>query len=147
MTILSAAKAILEADSTLLATATGGVWDYGETDRQGLNRTTTPAAFDSNGIIKPSVLLKVRNRVPDGAIADDTSQEVSYRQVLEAWLYEDTGYSNINTMSDRVYSLLHGQALTGAFEIVWNGDLPGRDPDLDANFERVEYLVHALRST
>ena len=148
MGILSTVKALLEADATLLATATGGVWDYDETGRMGINRTTTKAAFDSDKRIKPCVLLKTRDRVPDGALADDASQLLSYRQILEVWLYEDTGYANIDTMADRVYVLLHGKRISGTFHVAWTGDLrPGqRDLDLDANLQRADYLIRATRS-
>lgn len=148
MGILSTVKAILEADATLLATATGGVWDYDETGRMGLSRTITPAAFDSGKRIKPCVLLKTRERVPDGELVEDANQLASYRQMLEVWLYEDTGYTNIDTMADRVYALLHGKQLTGTFHVVWTGDYrPGqRDLDLDANLQRSDYLIRATRS-
>ncbi len=148
MGILSTVKALIEADATLLATATGGVWDYDETGRMGPSRTTTPTAFDGYGRIKPCVLLKTRDRVPDGALVDDADQLTSYRQILEVWLYEDKGYANIDTMADRVYALLHGKRLSGTFHVAWTGDLrPGqRDLDLDTNLQRSDYLIRATRS-
>jgi hypothetical protein len=148
MSILSAVKAILEADTTLLATATGGIWDYDETGRMGLSRTITPAAFDSAKRIKPCVLLKTRERVPDGELVDDAAQLISYRQILEVWLYEDTGYAHMDTMADRIYALLHGKRLSGAFHAAWAGEYRSgqRDLDLDANLERSDYLIRATRS-
>lgn len=144
MSALSAAKALLEADATLLATATGGVWDADEAGRLGLSRTTTAAAFDDDGKVKPCVLLKTRGRRPDGALVEPVA---STREVLEAWFYEDSGYSNIETMRDRVYTLLHTVQLDGTFQVLWQGDVrPGiRDTDLDANVERSDYLVIAKR--
>ena len=147
MSALSAAKAILEADATLLATATGGIFDYTETGRQGLSRTITPTAFDSNGIIKPCVLLKLRDAIPDGQLADDASQYVSVRQILEAWFYADSSFAAIETMRDRVFTLLHGKQLTGTFVVRWAGDVRGqRDIELDAFLERSDYLVITKRS-
>ena len=148
MSILSTVKAILEADATLLATATGGVWDYDETGRMGLSRTATPAAFDSDLRIKPCVLLKTRERVPDGALVDDAVQLISYRQILEVWLYEDMGYAHMDTMADRIYALLHGKRLSGTFHAAWAGEYRSgqRDLDLDANLERSDYLIRATRS-
>ncbi len=147
MSALSAAKAILEADATLLATATGGVWSFDETGRLGLSRTLTPAAFDSTGRIKPCVLLKVRSRGPFGGIADGGSQFVATREVLEVWLYEDTGYANIDIMRDRVFTLLHNVQLSGSFACLWEWDVRGaRDTDLDASVERSDYAVIGKRS-
>jgi len=146
LTSLSAAKAILEADTTLLTTATGGVWDYDEAGRKGLSRTVTPGAFDSNGIIKPCLLLKLRDAVPDGAIADDATQTVSLREVLEVWFYQDTGYDKIATMRERVYSKLQAVQLTDTYGCWWAGDVRGaRDTDLDAATERSDYTVRRRR--
>lgn len=147
MSALSAAKAILEADATLLTTATGGVWDYDETGRLGLSRELTAAAFDTNGIIKPAVLLKLRSINPDYALADDANQYVSTREMLEIWLYQDTGYSAIETMKQRIHTLLHAKQLTGTFSCRWDGDLrPPRDTDLDANVDRVDFEIRSKRS-
>jgi hypothetical protein len=148
MSSLSAAKAILEADGTLLATATGGIWDFDETGRLGLSRTLTGAAFDSNEVIKPCVLLKLRTSQPDYILADDANQYVSVKEIIECWFYEDTGYSNIETMRDRVYVLLHTKQLTGTFQVLWAGHFrPAvRDDELDANVERSDYQVQTKKS-
>jgi hypothetical protein len=149
MSIISAAKALLEADATLLATATGGIFDFDETGRMGIGRTNTPGAFDqTNETIKPCVLVKVRSSVPDYILADDTNQLVSFRHTLEVWFYQDSGFTTIETMRDRVYALLHARQFGGAFMSYWQGDVrfPVRDIEIDANVERSEYLVRAKRS-
>lgn len=147
MSALAAAKAILEADATLLSTATGGIWSYDETGRLGLSRELTPTAFDANGIIKPAVLLKSRSITPDYILADDSGQYVSAREMLEAWLYQDTGYGAINTMAQRIHVLLHTKQLSGTFVCRWSGGFrPPRDTDIDANVERVDYEIRTKRS-
>jgi len=147
MSTLSAAKAILEADATLLAIATGGVWDFDETGRLGLSRTLTPAAFDANGLVKPCVLLKLRSSTPDHVLQDDAGQYSSLVEMLEVWFYEDTGYAHIETMRERVYALLHAQQLTGTFAVYWAGDVRDqRDIELDASVERSQYQVYRGRS-
>ena len=145
MSALSAAKAILEADVTLLATATGGVWDFDETGRLGINRTLV-GAFDANEIIKPCVLLKLRSSTPSG-IADEGTRYSGVTEMLEVWFYEDDGYSNIGTMRDRVYVLLHAVQLSGTFMCLWAGDVrQARDVDLDASVERSVYQVATKKS-
>lgn len=146
MTALSAIKTVLEADATLLATATGGVWDYDETDRQGINRTTAPAAFDANKVIKPCVLLVLRSATPDRALEDYDRQVASVREVVEVWLYQDKGYTAIETMGLRIYALLHLKTLPGTFQVSWQGFIrAGRDIGIDANLERNDYLAVTMR--
>lgn len=150
MTALSAAKAVLEADATLLATATGGVYDYNETGRMGINRTNpaTAAAFDSDGIIRPCVLVKLRSSIPDGAVTDEVDQRSSHIQMIECWLYADVDFTAIDTMSSRIYTLLHAKRLNGPFFLRWAGDIPGpRDLTLDAWVQRSDFQVNALRIT
>lgn len=149
MSTVSAAKVILEADSTLLATATGGIYDFDETGRLGINRTNaaTSGAFDSNKIIKPCVLLNLRSSNPDYMLADDANQYVSVREMVEIWLFENNGYSNIETMRLRIYALLHTKQLSGTFTIRWAGDFQRmHDMNLDANVLRCDYLAITKRS-
>lgn len=149
MSIVSAIKAILEADATLAAAATGGIWDWDETGRLGLNLTNTPTAFDGNGIIRPAIMVKLRSSIPDYDLADDDGQYVSLRHNVEVWIYQDTGYTTIETMRYRVYTLLHTKRVAneGVFQMLWQGDIRGnRDTEIDANVERSDYLVRARRS-
>jgi len=142
---LANAKTILEADATLLALATGGIYDFDETGRMGINRTNTPTAF-TNGIIKPCLLLKLRTSVPFGDIADDAARTTGARDMLEIWGYEDSGYATIKSMLARVYTLLQGKQL-GGFVCRWALDIqPTRDIEMDANVERSDYAIFWLRS-
>ena len=69
------------------------------------------------------------------------------KTLLEAWFYEDDGYSNIETMRDRVWVLLHAVQLSGTFMCLWAGDIrQARDTDLDASTERSVYQVITKRS-
>lgn len=141
---LANAKTLLEADATLLALATGGVWDWDETGRMGINRTNTSTAF-TDGKIKPCILLKLGSSVPFGDIADDENKIVGARDRLEVWAYQDNGYNTINAMLARVYTLLQGKPL-GGFVCRWAGDTsPLRDTDMDANVTRRDFAVVYLQ--
>lgn len=144
-TTLASAKTLLEADTgNLLLLATGGIWDWDETGRMGLSRTNQPTAFTS-GIIKPCLLLKLTSSVPFGDIADDAAQIVSVREMLEVWAYQDSGYSTIKSMLDRVYTLLQGKPVGGfVCRFAETFQMP-RDIEMDANVERWRYAVVALR--
>lgn len=148
MSTLSLIKARLEADATLLAIATGGVYDFDETGRMGINRTNTPVAFDSNGVIRPCVLLRLRTSVPDLALRDDPAQYTTLRENIEVWLYQDSGYTTIEAMRDRVYTLLHARPVANTFQLYWTGNVRfPRDPELDANVERSDYQAVSRRSS
>jgi hypothetical protein len=149
MSALSAAKTILEADATLLAAATGGVWDFDETGRLGLSRsnTATSAAYDASGVLKPAVVIRLRSSTPDGILRDDPDQYVSVREMLEVWFYQDSGYTAIETMRNRVYTLLHAVQLSGTFRCYWSGDVRSqRDDILDASVERSDFVVHTFKT-
>lgn len=145
---LANAKTLLDADATLLALATGGIWDWDETGRMGINRsnTLTTAAFTAGLIIKPCLLLKLRSSVPFGSIAEDAERIVSARDMLEVWAYQHTGYSTIKSMLARVYTLIQGQRL-GGYVCRWAMSVePLRDIDMDASVQRDDYAVVFLRS-
>ena len=149
MTVLANIKTILEADSTLLAIATGGIYDYDETGRLGISRSNanTAAAFDSNEVLKPCVLLKLRSEIPDNVLVDDAAQYVSARAIYEVWFYQDDGFDSIDAMTDRVFALLHAVQVPGTFQVHWIGNaMQVRDDVLDATLNRSDYMATVKRS-
>lgn len=148
MTTVTSAKTILEADATLLALATGGIYDYDETGRMGINRTNTAtsAAF-VNGIIQPCILLKLRTSVPWGEINDDATQTVSMREVFEVQFYADNAYTVIESMRARVFALLHAKQLSGTFICRFAGNFYSpRDIEMDSFVLRSDYAVVLKRN-
>ena len=146
---LANAKTILEADTgNLVLLATGGIWDWDETGRMGINRSNTlTAAAWTSGIIKPCLLLKLASSVPFGDIADDPNKLVSVREMLEVWAYQDAGYATIKSMLDRAYTLLQGEKLGGfACRFAQKVQPPGRDIEMDACVEYDRYAVITLKS-
>lgn len=107
----------LAADTTLMATLTGGVFKSGTVGREGITRETAPTAF-SGGYLLPCALVKQRGNVPDGIVQDFTDQATSAVQVVEVWLYEDApGYTNIDAAKARLFRLLQGYPISDGFEI------------------------------
>jgi len=147
MSAESTILAVLEADATLLALATGGIYSFDEAGSEGINRTLTPSAFDSNGIVKPCIMVSARNANPGYNVGDDSNQSMDVRQVVECWFFDHAAYSTIESMKDRVYTLLQAQRLSGPYRVDWAGDyrLP-RDMDLDAFQERQDWLTIWIRS-
>lgn len=147
MTVLSAAKTILEADSTLLATATGGVWDFTELGRMGLNRSNSQAAAAfTNGIVQPCIVLKIRSSTLVDGMSDDVAQKAAQRQMLECWFYADNSYAAIETMMARVYVDLHGKRVDN-HACRWQFDGPQfHDLDLDAFGQRSDFAIWSIKS-
>lgn len=135
-TLRSAVKALLAADTTLMATLTGGVYD-----RRGINRTLTPAAYSSTtGALLPCAVITQEATAPKGDAEFDF--ETIYFQV---WLYEEEGnaYAAIDVARDRVRALLHRQVVTisagGIHEIrhvEGMGDFVDETLNAEASFER-----------
>lgn len=147
MSAESAIKTVLEADATLLALATGGIYSFDETGSQGINRTLTPAAFDSNGLVKPCIMVSARDANPGYNVPDEGNQSMDVRQVVECYLFQFGGYSTIESMKNRIYTLLQNQRLTGGYRVDWAGDRRlGRDLDLDAFVEKQDWLCIWIRS-
>lgn len=110
---------ILNADATLLATLTGGVWKRELLGVEGITRQTAAAAFDSNGYLKPCALIAERATVPDGAVKDLMQRTISTRVIVEVYLFGDSGagYTALDTAAARIYALLQGRQLTASAEV------------------------------
>lgn len=134
-----AIKTLLEGDSTLMSTLTGGV--HTKTD---ISRQATPGAFDSNGELKPCALLKISSQRPDGPYHQGSSL------TFELWFYERSGYDNVEAARERAYTLLHRQSVTPSsgsnWEIRHADDVPdGEDDALDASVAVSRYQAFVLR--
>lgn len=148
MSYATSIKTLLAADTTLMATLTGGIYTYTETRKLGINAVTTPSAFASS-VLKPCLLIKDRGEIPFGGIADPNAQYITVSQVVELWLYADgdTGYGALATARDRIYALLQNNRVTGAFEIRLVNIIEGVNaPELDyAALIRADYQVFGRR--
>lgn len=110
---------LLEADATLDALLTGGVYESATVGPLGISRESTPAAFDADGYLKPTALVRQRNIVPTGDVLDFDAKLESARQVVEVWLYADQsgGYATLDTAAARVRQVLMGETLSDSFEL------------------------------
>lgn len=123
--------------------ATGGIYTYEETRRNGLGRTATPNAFDSNGIIRPTILIKLRDSIPTNDLIDGVQ---SLRRVIELWFYASDSFVTIAAMRDAAFSALHEEQLPGTFQVLHAFDVrDGYDEDLDALCERSDYAAFLMR--
>ncbi len=100
-TLKDAVRTTLEGDATLSAILTGGVYDASEVERDGV--TADNVQRDANGRVKPFAVLRWRGSAPDFVLGTHEAE----RRYLEVWLYEDTGYTNIDAAERRIKTLLH----------------------------------------
>lgn len=108
---------IMSADDTLMAILTGGVFKSGTVGIDGITREVAPTAFDANGYLEPCALVRQRGNVPTSDVKDYEQQVVSATQVVEIYVYQDTGYDQIDLALARLYTLLFGEFLSDSFEL------------------------------
>jgi len=137
-------ETLLEASGTLVTAATGGIHRLEDLGKLGLNRTLHPGSF-TNGIIKPTIVIRQRSNTPTYDIVDEANQLVSSRAVVELWFYQSSGYTTIGTMRNLVYPLLHDKRVgTGRCMWIWEVLLE-RDSNLDASVERADFEIIYLK--
>ncbi len=141
-------ETVMEADATLMAILTGGVWTKEATGVEGVGRETTPSAFDANGYVRPTALVRQRDTVPDNAVRDLMAQKVSTSVVVEIYLYEDRGYTNIDAAMSRLFTLFEGYQFSDSFEVQWVNTVD-RIRDMGAlkgaSLARMDWQVSSVR--
>lgn len=151
MTYASAIVTRLNADATLMSYLTGGVHDFSDVGRKGINRLQVPGAYsETSGLLKPVAVVIEADETPDGQAVNASDGFMSTVTPIYIFIYDsgDAGYATIKTVYDRIYSLLHTKQLPGAFQILWTGtQRDKREPLLkDAGFYRADFRVHGYRS-
>lgn len=114
-TLQASAKAVAAANSTLSTFFTGGIVAYEDLKEAGLTPKGYPSAFDTNGILKPTLVFKERTLNPTFAIKDESAQTTSTVQALEVWYYDapSGSYNNLETMRSTLKGLLHDRGCGG----------------------------------
>lgn len=141
----------LFADATLAALLTGGLLHFRDLPAV-INMDTLPAVYDTtNAIMKVWGVAKGRPVVPSGGLRDSNSQLNSVRQVVEIYLYDDrnSGWDVIETAADRVYALLEGKTVAGAYKLSLINEVTDlRDNTLgDAPMIRHDYAVKSRKTS
>lgn len=137
----------MEADATLMATLTGGVYSYASLGRDGLTRDAVAGAFDANGFLKPMAVVKQGANTPDNQVVDFDSQDVTAVQVVEIWLYEDEGYTNIDAAMTRLFALFFGYQFGDTWELELIGGIDRQTEQgqlLGSSMSRQDWAVHSL---
>lgn len=114
-------KAIMIADSTLMAILTGNVYTMEEVGVEGIRRgeaSPTNDAFDPDtGILRPCAVVVQGNLVPFGGLRDLKEKTMSTSQDISIYFYEFRGHAEIAAAKDRTYFLFEGERISSSFEI------------------------------
>lgn len=108
-------KAVLAALASLTTFFVGGVVAYSDLGEGGLTRDSYPAAWDSNLILKPTLVIKERKQISTFAIRDARAQVASHLQAVEIWYYNAPSgtYTALETAQRTVYGALQDQVIGG----------------------------------
>ena len=132
MSIKSAIRDILAADGTLAGLLTGGFYVAVEMKRTG----DTAAAFNADGEILPSALVKQAVEVPDGP------RELSGRALIDIYLYQFAGTAAIDAAKERIFTLLNELHIGSerVWEVKWITDITDQeDPALECSMHLCRY--------
>lgn len=98
---------------------TGGLYKAGDLGPEGVTRVSAPAAFDSDGFLKPCGLIRQRSAVNTGELSDYDYKLLSKREVVEIYLYQDggSGYDAIDGAASYITLQLTGESYSDSFEM------------------------------
>ncbi len=154
MTYASTIVEMLQANEELVVLLSGGIYDYPESGRKGINRTSLPQAYESGtatkpGLLKPLVIVVEHDEVADGQIVSPNTGLKSVIVPIYLWIYDDgsAGYGTINEAWALIYTLLADQRIAEGFQIMWKNTLKNkREQDMgDACCYLVKVDVQGLR--
>jgi hypothetical protein len=140
-------KAVMTADTALMAILTGGIFTAGQVGIDGITRDAQAAAFDGNGYLLPCALVRQRSEVADNQISDIGL--VSVGQTVEIYLYQDApSYAAIDSASARLFGLFHGHAFNDTFETQFT-NLIDRSRDAGAlsgaSMARMDFFTRSIK--
>jgi len=151
MTVATDMQTTMNADSgvggvkTLL---TGGIYVQDDVRRICINRQSAPDAFDATTkLLRPCALINMRGQIADGGITDDDKQDISWRQVIEVYLYNngDAAVTTLHTVAERLFVLFHGTRINQRPCHYLQTIMDEREESLDgANLVRVDFAIRGV---
>jgi hypothetical protein len=151
MSAASEAVVVLNADTGAGGAAkllTGGIYDYDDLPRKGINRIDIPEAYDSDGKLRPLAIVRERSAAPWTGRRDPVDGYVAVRVVVDITILGDGdgGWDTLKAARARIQALLD-QHSTAGYWWLWSSDLSNiRDMALnDACLERATYFAYGKR--
>jgi hypothetical protein len=124
MSVSSDIKDYLETADPILTTAvlTGGIYDWNETGRMGINGSNVATASAFNGpTLRPCALIKFRGWNAGGGIVDEANQVYSAFGTLEVYVYDEQDIDVIETAVGRIASALSESKPASGITCQWRG--------------------------
>lgn len=134
-------------DEPLTTLLTGGLYAATALGLEGLNRQTTPAAFDADGALLPTGLVSAGAEVPALGLTDLADRAASTSQRIEVWIYANEP-DTLAAAQWRVFARLQGHRLPNAYPATWVGEVgPLREegPLLGAWLRRSDFQIVRIR--
>lgn len=144
MTLGTDVQAVLDADATLAAVLTGGV--YAQDSVGEISRQNTPGAFDGNAELLPCALVGEGTETPRGPYRHAGSGD-SVQTPIIIYFYEREGYVNTSTAMERVLTLLNRQRIgSGTWRLEYESSIRNQaDQTLEASLEMMRFVGVRLR--
>lgn len=120
-------RALLAADTALLAIVTGGAYTFAGLGRLGIGRAGTPNAYGTDGYLRPLLVVQAGE-------TETVEGENGALTPITVTVYNDgdQGAASVRSAAARVRVLLDGAWIAGAGRITWRGEqLDQRDPKLN----------------
>lgn len=136
----------LSTDATLVALLTGGLYCLEDVGQEGITFSNTPSAWDGPNL-KPCLVVKGRDTMPTREIVDEVEQVMSYRRIIQIFIYAELGEDTLEQAAQLVYNNLQNKSpFTGAVMILFGGDAGRQAEELaGANFVRQDYMLYGLK--
>lgn len=144
MSVQADIAAVLQADGTLMAILTGGVYladEVGEISRQ-----NTPGAFDADQELRPCALISEGTELPRGPFEEAGATSVG--TPVNVFFYQRHGYASIAAAMERAFPLLNGGKIgSGTWRVEYENSLKNQaDQALEASLGVLRFTVVRLRA-
>jgi hypothetical protein len=140
---------MLLATPDLVTLVTGGIYADSALEKDAISLTSLPAAYESNGTMKVTTVVKGLAVIGRNDIRDADAKYAATNQTIQCWIYDDpdSTWTAVNTAVGLVYSALNEERVSGGFKLKWEQDVFDRDPDMqNALFARCSFLVVGKKS-
>jgi len=142
---------LCKANNPLMAVLTGGIYNYEDTGRKGMNRVVLPFAYnEQTGLVAPVAIFLELDETADNQAVDAAGYQTTQTPVL-CWVYDsgNNGFGTVRTASQSIIKLLNFQQIPGAFQVIYQSVLQNkREPALnDASYYRLKFNVQGFRNT
>lgn len=139
----------LSLDTILTGYLTGGIHNFSDAGRNGLNRLQLPGAYDSvTGFVKPvAFVAEMDMEMDEQEVSPNTGrfsvQSSIFIRVID---HGDNGYGTVDLASKRIFAILNckPQIIANAYQLIWRKTLKDRrEPQLkDACYYQELYRVY-----